>query len=275
MTYTWLDATKRWCTEMKEKRTITQDIQKFKNLAQFLDHKSLDEITQNDIYTIVRQKELTGAQPATINRTLSLLRALFNKAYKEWGWKHNPPIYIKVKKEKQSRTRWLKKSEIIELKKYLPRHLSLMVDFTLATGLRASNLLNLQWADIDFETRILTIHADNFKNGKEHTIPLNQTALLILHQVYQQHSIWVFTYNKHRITQCNTRTFRNALKLAHITDFRWHDLRHTWASHHIQAGTPLHILQRLGGWASFNQVLKYAHHDLKQLADASENINCA
>ncbi len=62
-----------------------------------------------------------------------------------------------------------------------------------------------------------------------------------------------------------------ALKRAGITDFRWHDLRHTWASWHIQNGTPLHVLQELGGWADSSMVLRYAHLSSEHLQSYAGN----
>lgn len=61
------------------------------------------------------------------------------------------------------------------------------------------------------------------------------------------------------ITQVNTKAWRNALKRAGIEDFRWHDLRHTFATWHREAGTPTHELQRLGGWKTQSMVERYAH----------------
>jgi integrase len=57
----------------------------------------------------------------------------------------------------------------------------------------------------------------------------------------------------------NTKAWRNALKRAGVTDCRWHDLRHTWASWLIQNGTPLFDLQEMGGWKSAAMVRRYAH----------------
>src|SRR6267142_586024 len=57
-----------------------------------------------------------------------------------------------------------------------------------------------------------------------------------------KHPEVVFTYRGKPVTQVNTKAWRSALKTAGIVDFRWHDLRHAWASWHVQAGTPLHVL---------------------------------
>lgn len=66
--------------------------------------------------------------------------------------------------------------------------------------------------------------------------------------------------------------WRKALKRAEISDFRGHDLRHTWASWHIQRGTPLHVLQELGGWSDASMVRKYAHLSASHLAAFADNL---
>ena len=69
----------------------------------------------------------------------------------------------------------------------------------------------------------------------------------------------VFSYKGNSVTVVNTKAWKSALKRAGIDNFRWHDLRHTWASWHAQAGTPLNVLQELGGWESVEMVRRYAH----------------
>ena len=75
----------------------------------------------------------------------------------------------------------------------------------------------------------------------------------------------VFTYRGKPITQVNTKAWGAALERAGIEDFRWHDLRHTWASWNVQAGTPLHALQELGGWETAEMVRRYAHFSSEHL----------
>ena len=61
--------------------------------------------------------------------------------------------------------------------------------------------------------------------------------------------------------------------MAGIADFRWHDLRHSWASWHVQAGTPLHVLQELGGWESVEMVRRYAHLSSDHLAEYVDRMS--
>ena len=63
------------------------------------------------------------------------------------------------------------------------------------------------------------------------------------------------------------------MQRAGIAEFRWHDLRHTWASWHAQAGTPLHVLQELGGWESAEMVRKYAHLSTVHLTEYVDRVS--
>jgi integrase len=95
---------------------------------------------------------------------------------------------------------------------------------------------------------------------------LFKEAVVIIREQVGKHSTHVFTYHGNSVTQVNTKAWRQALKRAGITDFRWHDLRHTWTSWHVQTGTPLHVLQELSGWESVEMVRRYAHLSSEHLA---------
>jgi integrase len=73
--------------------------------------------------------------------------------------------------------------------------------------------------------------------------------------------------------QVNTKAWRKALAKVGIENFRWHDLRHTWASWHVQAGTPLHVLQELGGWECVEMVRKYAHLSSEHLTEYVDRLS--
>ena len=81
----------------------------------------------------------------------------------------------------------------------------------------------------------------------------------------------MFSYEGEPIKQVSTRAWYIALKRAGIEDFRFHDLRHTWASWHIQSGTPLFALQELGGWETEKMVRRYAHLAADHLAAYAGN----
>jgi hypothetical protein len=87
-----------------------------------------------------------------------------------------------------------------------------------------------------------------------------------------KHRDHVFTFKGQPVEQLSTAAWYKALKRAGIDNFRWHDLRHTWASWHVQSGTPLHVLQELGGWASYTMVQRYAHLAADHLAPWAERL---
>lgn len=179
---------------------------------------------------------------------------------------------ICMRKESVRRVRWLQRHEAQKILNELPEHLADMMIFTLATGLRQANVKALQWKDVDLQNLHAWVSSDNSKSGKAIAVPLNKNALQVLNKRQKIHPTHVFTYRGNPIREVNTRAWRNALRRANIEDFRWHDLRHTWASWHIQNGTSLQELQMLGGWSSIKMVLRYAHLSSQQLQQAASRV---
>ena len=105
------------------------------------------------------------------------------------------------------------------------------------------------------------------------TLPLNDEALQILMRQVGKHPQRVFTFRGKPINSANTKAWQAARKRAGIEGFRWHDLRHTWATWQRQAGTPTHELQRLGGWRTGSMVERYAHLAPDQLAVAASRLD--
>ena len=89
--------------------------------------------------------------------------------------------------------------------------------------------------------------------------------------MHGQHPRWCFTFAGHRIQQSST-AWEKAKARAGIEDFRFHDLRHTWASWHVQSGTSLPELMELGGWKSYEMVLRYAHLAPEKLSSVASRI---
>jgi len=141
----------------------------------------------------------------------------------------------------------------------LPLHLADMAQFSVATGLRQANVTRLQRKQISLERRHLWVGADRHTNGSAHSLPLNQAAMDVLERRQGDHQIYVLTYEDKPVVQVNTKARCNALQRVGIKDLRWHDLRHTFATWHWEAGTPTHELQRLGGWETQSIVERYAH----------------
>jgi len=94
-----------------------------------------------------------------------------------------------------------------------------------------------------------------------------------LRQQIGGHHKRVFSYKGKPITKASTLAWRKALDRAGIEDFCWHGLRHTWASWHVQAGTPLNVLQELGGWSDYKMVLRYSHLAPEHLSEHANRIS--
>ncbi|MFU7598118.1 tyrosine-type recombinase/integrase [Legionella pneumophila] len=270
--YSWRDAVYRWLRENGSKRSIETDKVHFRWLDPYLSGYQLHEINHEILEDVALKKESEDVTLTTVNRVMEVVRALLTKAHKEWEWIDKVPP-IRMRQIENNRIRWLTIDEANRLLKELPQHLRDMAAFTLATGLRASNVTGLEWQNVDMVRCHAWIHADQAKTNKAIPVPLNDNAIEILQSRYGEHPKFVFTYKDNKIGKCNTRAWSNALKRAGIENFRWHDLRHTWASWHVQNGTSLQELQQLGGWSSFDMVLRYAHLSGDLLRSAANRIN--
>ncbi|GJJ01089.1 hypothetical protein RugamoR64_16270 [Duganella rhizosphaerae] len=114
------------------------------------------------------------------------------------------------------------------------------------------------------------VHPDQSKTRRAIAVPLNHDAMRVLSLQAGRHRTHVFAFKGETTVKVSTAAWKKALKRAGIDDFRWHDLRHTWASWHVQNGTPLNVLQELGGWESSQMVRRYAHFSAAHLAAYAE-----
>ncbi len=268
---TWMDAVVRWLDESSYKKSLKTDKFHLRWLDPYLKNERLKDINREMIEKLAKIKSETGVSDARVNRMLALIRAILNRAADDWDWIDSAPK-VRLRKEDNHRIRWLNRDEAKRLIAELPQHLADMAIFTLATGLRQSNVRDLKWRDVDVESRHAWVHADEAKGAKAIAVPLNADALAVLQRCRGKHTEYVFTFRGNSIFNVSTRAWRKALVRAGIENFRWHDLRHTWASWHVQNGTSLQELQMLGGWSNFSMVLRYAHLSSAHLQAAAERV---
>jgi len=221
---------------------------------------------------------------ATVNRHLADLSRILSYAHRR-GWLAVVPPIAKLH-EPAKRVTWITREQAARLLAELPEHLRAMAAFALATGLRESNIRLLTWHQVDVRRRVAWIHADQAKAGKDLSIPLNDDAIAVLLRQQGRHKRWVFPVPRwetghdgqpQRVEDAPTgkvsnHAWRKACVRAGLPTLRFHDLRHTWASWHVQAGTPLPVLQELGGWASLAMVQRYAHLGLSHVAAWAGNL---
>jgi integrase len=155
------------------------------------------------------------------------------------------------------RDRWLSREEADRLIAVCPSHLAAIVRFALATGCRASEITGLEWNRVDLDRR--TARLNHTKNETPRGVPLNRDAVAVFKAEKGKHARFCFTFRGGPIKYgvCNTG-WLEAVRKAALLDFRFHDLRHTWASWHRQAGTSCDEFKDLGGWKSRVMVDRYA-----------------
>lgn len=267
----WSEAVVRWLQETKHKATHDDDVQKLRWLDPYLRDKPLTSITR-DLLSSIADRKARETSGANANRYMALVRAILRRAMDDWEWIERVPK-VRMYREAQRRVRWLTREQAIEVLKHLPEHQRELMRFALATGLRQGNILRLEWSQVDLVQRCAWIHADQAKARKAIGVPLNDQALTVLSRQVGKHERWVFTFRGQPIKQANTRAWGVALEKAGVENFRWHDLRHTWASWLAQAGASLYELQELGGWSSAEMVRRYAHLAPSHLAKVAARLD--
>ena len=268
--HTWDEAALLWLEEKADKKSIESDKVILRFLTPILRGKYLDEITRADIVQIGEERK-RASSPSRANRYLALLRAILNRAVKIWEWLDKAPT-VTLYKEPKRRIRYLTPDQIQLLMQELPDHQKPVVAFALLTGLRKSNILNLRWPQIDLTNKMITIAGKEMKNGNDHIVHLSNAAFQIVVAQIGKNPEYVFTLNGQKLKEVNTQAFRNALKRAGISDYRFHDNRHTWASMLVQNGVSLYELQEMGAWQSPEMVKRYAHLAPRKLQENAEIV---
>lgn len=268
---TWDEAALRWLKEKAHKKSYRDDVSRIRWFTPHLRGRTLDQISRDSIDRLISRR-LARRSDRTKDLYVALIRAIFRKAMREWEWIDTMPAFKTYARAGEVRVRYLTHEQAEALLANLPEHQREVVLFALSTGLRQRNVLQLRWDQVDLCRRIVTIGGADTKNGNALGVPLNDAAAAVLERQKGRHRDRVFTYRGKPLNNANTRTWRKALKTAGIRDFRWHDLRHTWASWLRQADVPTWVLQELGGWKSESMVRRYAHLSVKHLAPYADQL---
>ena len=260
---TFKEACARWVVERAHKRSLPDDELKIKFLLPKIGTVLLSELTRDKIESVL-PKEVAGA---TRNRYRALIRAMLRAAEREWDWLDRAPI-LRTEAEPKRRVAYLTREQAEVLIACLPEKYRMPVRFALLTGLRRSNVFNLTWDKVDLQRGTVIVEADEAKAGQRILVPLNTAAREILKALPEPHEGRVWG----DVTRVWCNTWKASCTRAGVPWLRFHDLRHTWASWHAMAGTPLSVLQELGGWHSPQMVQRYAHLSPEHLAAAAEKI---
>lgn len=219
-----------------------------RNLHPYLGDLMLGQITGDVIWSVTQGELKKGNKPATVNRYIATIRSLLRMARDEWQWIETFP-----------KVRLLTGEEADRLISVCPPHLAALARFALATGCRAREINGLEWERVDLDRH--TAWLNQTKYGTPRGVPLNRDAVAVLKAQRGLHPQFCFTFRGKPIGwQVSSTAWIKALEATGIKDFRFRDLRHTWASWHRQAGTSCDELKDLGGWKSRQMVDRYAKY---------------
>jgi integrase len=235
------------------------------------------------------EKRSQEVAPATVNQEIKRLRHMLNKAI-EWGYiRENPCKGIKNMKEPSGRIRYLSHDEMEKLlkacdvsslkenphndgrtfSKIISVYLKPIVQIAIHSGMRRGEIMSLRWKDIDSKERRIML--EKTKNNEKKVIPMNDTLFHVFQSLPRHlHEEKVFPdINGNMVTV----TFRRACKRAGIGDFRFHDLRHTFASYLTMGGANLRTVQTLLGHKDLRMTMRYSHLSPEHLREAVSRLD--
>ncbi len=220
-----------------------------------------------------------GKAPATVNRHIATLKHMFTKAV-EWEMVEEELLKkvrrVKLLPENNRRLRYLSKEECKALVEACKPHLRPIVVTALNAGMRKEEILSLEWEKhIDLKHGFILLNVT--KNGDRREIPINQPLRETLRGIVRRlDSPYVFVDGEGKRFKDIKRSFKSALKITGIKDFRFHDLRHCFASHLIMAGVDITTVKELLGHKTLTMTLRYAHlapsHKVKAVETLADTL---
>jgi integrase len=229
----------------------------------FAQDRYLDEIDRQVLGDFISRRKQAGVTDTTIRRDLAFLSSLCAMAVRWGGLGTNPVTALNKRTLKASRprTRFLTPAELDRLLIFTAEHIRPAVILALETGLRKEELFSLTLSGIDLMRR--EIRLDHTKTGVPRRVPLSDRAITtikgLLEQPQRPNTSYLFTKADGSRYVDMKNGFVAACKRAGLTDFRWHDLRHTFASWFVQDGGDLYHLSRILGHATVQMTTRYSH----------------
>ena len=257
---------------LKSPSSFRRDKVVFKHVLGFFGDCLLADVTAkaaND-YKGMRLRQVDGQ---TVKKEVATLRNVLNVAVKEWEWlQDNPVSRVSLPKDPPGRVRFLTREEIDRLIDCAGNWFRPVIIVAAHTGLRVGNIISLTWEKVDLFKRLIVFSASEMKNNEPLCIPINNTLFETfkdLQKVRHLNSNLVFVRNGKPLYQrLIGKALKNACRQAGITDFRFHDLRHTFASMLVEGGVDLYTVQRLLGHKDGKMTQRYAHLTQSRLINA-------
>jgi integrase len=211
------------------------------------------------------QKTLRGAnyRPASVNREFEVLKRIFNLALRDELIEKNPCWKVSKLAEENARERILSYGELEKLTGALPSHAGDIVRMGYFTGMRFGEIVGLTWDRVNLREGCIALTASDTKTEKPRKVYLVPQALEVLEKANKVRRIshnHVFTYKGNPVKSIN-KALKTALKNTGITDFTFHDLRHTFNTNMRRAGVDDVVTMKLTGHRTLSMYLRYSTVD--------------
>jgi integrase len=242
-------------------------------------HEMMDELKQTQSRGVGRRGLIA---PRTQQSVLMLLKTLFTWASRRGLYDGpNGPSQVQNLKFDNRVTTFLSRDQVQRLLTLLDEHSNerfrLVVLFALYSGQRRGSILKLQWQDVDLEHRVITFRAEDTKNKRVMNLPINDRCMELLTRaevLRVNESPWVFSSSSGGFYHSFTSIWSRFQK-KHQLGFRYHDLRHTFASTLVVNGVSLYVVKELLGHRDVKTTERYAHLNQKTLVAGMDMINAA
>lgn len=267
----------------ENKRSWSQETYKLKLFCDFFKGKQMRDISPMLIEKYKRTRAAGHTKlgrlrsPATVNLELAILSRIFTMAIENNLMASNPAARKVVKRYKvnNKRGRTLSDEEEENLMAQLTgrrAYLRPIVHFALHTGFRRSAIIKLEWRDLDFEAGTIHLRAINNKSKKDLIVPMSVAVRASLLEVrsLSDGEGKVFAYESGMSLSSTHGAFRNACRDAGIENFRFHDLRHSFAS---RLPPDPYLRRDLLGHASIEQSADYSHTTMADLRRAVDGLS--
>lgn len=253
-----------------------------KGLRAEFGERKLSQISYMDLETWRNKRKATltiAGKPradGSVNNELAVFGHMMSKAV-EWQllevnpFKKGAGLLIRVDNQ---RTRFLSEPEIEALLSECPRHLKPIVETAILTGMRLGEILSLKWEQI--RNGLIMLEGGMVKSGKGRQIPVNEDLDMVFKEVRRQNHLkseFVFCDSQGRRFNDVRSSFSGACRRAGVENFRFHDLRHTFASRLVMRGASIKAVQELLGHSTLNMTMRYAHLSPEHLKDAVNLLN--
>ena len=253
----------------KSKKSWKTDGYYLKGMKDFFGDLYFDEINSLDIEKYKSERLKQGVSQSTVNRCLAILRKMFNLA-SEWEYlTNNQELRIKFFSEKDNlKERILTKGEQDRLLEASSERLRSILIIALNTGMRLGEILSLRWNQIDLINR--KIRVERTKSKKIRIISINSPLFNELSKLNKSAKSEHLFLNRGTGRPLTTvkKAFKTACRRAGISDLRFHDLRHTFATRLVERGVDLITVKELLGHSSVTITERYTHsfHEQKKKA---------